>query len=871
MSDSARALRRALLDLARAEAARLRLLCCIAVPDDPARLGALFATLRGLGGLAVATLELRLLSAEPHPPWLAQARAVAANGEVRLQPGPAPNAVPERYDLLLRLDHDLGFGMDALLYWLAARMALKPFGLRPTFLRCAWSEADRLLHASDVAAPRDLAGETTRRCGDWRFVAAADPPGVQLMVPVPSAVPFAPVIPLLAASLTPAAECCLPHLAAPEGDPPLAARPALHRLFRDSDTVLTRAFLRPLLAEAKSAPSVGPARTLAPAGRYRRTPPLLVDTTALDPGARVVSVHNLGRCTQRYEAPLAVTLHDAWVIGDGTLITADHRIIEDSCWEYFASGTPPQLRVGPDGALRVSTEAERFIPGPALLLRRPYGANWGHFLLDAALTLAWAAEHGLTEGAALIVGADDPPRSREVLARLAPGLPVLERWQHENWHVGSLRYLSPVMATPLFRLPEAIAALRRRLLDGRGAGARRLVFLTRGEEPRRRLSNEDALFALAAAAGFERIDPASLPFAEQVALFADAEAVIGVKGAALAGILFCRPGTPVIVLSPAGWPDTLFWDLAAQVSCPYLEIFGPTETADGPVPDRAFHVPPEALARALRVVFPPPLPEGIGAPMIPAPARPPAPAGGPARDEAAGAFYQEVMRRVHAVLAPRRYLEIGTLHGETLRLSRCPSIAVDPAFQVDADIVGEMPLLMMFPLESDVFFARHDPAALLGGPVDLAFIDGLHHAEVALRDFINIERHAHRGTVVLLHDCVPLDVAMTRREQHGAEAAASCRPGWWTGDVWRLLPVLRRWRPNLEITVFDAPPSGLAVIRGLDPESTVLRDHAARVVAELFAEDDAAGFARHVAPLVARSTDALESLLATPPRPGDPE
>jgi hypothetical protein len=124
---------------------------------------------------------------------------------------------------------------------------------------------------------------------------------------------------------------------------------------------------------------------------------------------------------------------------------------------------------------------------------------------------------------------------------------------------------------------------------------------------------------------------------------------------------------------------------------------------------------------------------------------------------------------------------------------------------------------------------------------------------------------------VLLHDCVPLDVAMTRREQHGAEAAASCRPGWWTGDVWRLLPVLRRWRPDLEITVFDAPPSGLAVIRGLDPESTVLRDHAARVVAELFAEDDAAGFARHVAPLVARSTDALESLLATPPRPGAPE
>ncbi len=856
MSDSARALRRALLDLARVEAARLRLLCCIAVPDDPARLGALFATLRGVGGLAVAALEVRLLSAEPHPPWLAQARAVAANGEVRLQPGPAPNAVPEGYDLLLRLDHDLGFGMEALLYWLAGRAALAPFRLRPAFLRCAWSEADRALRATD-AAPRDLAGERLLRCGDWRFVAAEDAPGLRLAEPVPSAVPFAPVLPLLAASLVPAPECCLPH------HPGAAAGPALHRLFRRSDAPLTRAFLRPLLAESGM-----PARVLAPAGSYRRAPPLLVDTTALDAGARGVSVRDLGRCAQPFEAPLAVTLHDARVIGDGTVITADGTIIADSCWEYFASGIPPRLTAGPDGGLRGSAEPERIIPGPALLLRRPYGANWGHFLLDAALTLAWAAAHGLADGAALIVGADEPARAREVLDLLAPGAPVLARWEHENWRVGALRYLSPVMKTPLFRLPAAIAALRARLTEGARPGTRRRLFLTRGAEPRRRLANEDALFALAEAAGFERIDPATLPFAAQVALFRDAEAVIGVKGAALAGILSCPPGTPVIVLSPAGWPDTLFWDLAAQVSCPYLEIFGPTETADGPVPDRAFHVPPEALARALRVAFPPPLPEGRGAPMIPAPARPPTPSGGPARDEAAGAFYQEVMRRVHAALTPRRYLEIGTLHGETLRLSRCPSIAVDPAFQVDAEIVGEMPLLMMFPLESDVFFARHDPAALLGGPVDLAFIDGLHHAEVALRDFINIERHAHRGTVALLHDCVPLDAAMARRDQHGAEAAASCRPGWWTGDVWRLLPVLRRWRPDLEITVFDAPPSGLAVIRGLDPASTVLRDHAARVVAELFAEDDAAGFARHVAPLVARPTDALESLLATPPHSG---
>lgn len=42
---------------------------------------------------------------------------------------------------------------------------------------------------------------------------------------------------------------------------------------------------------------------------------------------------------------------------------------------------------------------------------------------------------------------------------------------------------------------------------------------------------------------------------------------------------------------------------------------------------------------------------------------------------------------------------------------------------------------------SDEFFARSDLHELLGGtPVDLAFIDGMHLFEFALRDFVNLER-----------------------------------------------------------------------------------------------------------------------------------
>ena len=78
--------------------------------------------------------------------------------------------------------------------------------------------------------------------------------------------------------------------------------------------------------------------------------------------------------------------------------------------------------------------------------------------------------------------------------------------------------------------------------------------------------------------------------------------------------------------------------------------------------------------------------------------------------------------------------------GMSLRMAvsgtRC--IGVDPNPILDR----ELPDTRIFTLTSDEFFARHDLRDLLGGPVALAFIDGLHLFEQVLRDFINVERHA---------------------------------------------------------------------------------------------------------------------------------
>lgn len=178
-----------------------------------------------------------------------------------------------------------------------------------------------------------------------------------------------------------------------------------------------------------------------------------------------------------------------------------------------------------------------------------------------------------------------------------------------------------------------------------------------------------------------------------------------------------------------------------------------------------------------------------------------------------GLPYRALLERVHGELAPRSYLEIGIAQGDTLALARAPTLAigVDPEPRVARALP---PHIRVFRETSDAYFAGHDLAGELGGlPLDLAFIDGMHLFEFALRDFINIERRAAPGTRILLHDCYPLDAPTAARERSTT---------FWTGDVWKVVACLKKYRPDLEVRILAAPPSGLAVVRRLDPRSNLL-------------------------------------------------
>ncbi|MEJ0020787.1 MAG: class I SAM-dependent methyltransferase [Acetobacteraceae bacterium] len=193
-------------------------------------------------------------------------------------------------------------------------------------------------------------------------------------------------------------------------------------------------------------------------------------------------------------------------------------------------------------------------------------------------------------------------------------------------------------------------------------------------------------------------------------------------------------------------------------------------------------------------------------------------------DDHAGESYLAILRRMHEALNPRTYLEIGCDTGESLALAKCASIGVDPRHRIKAEAaLGTKPICAIYRTTSDDFFERHDPAAVLGGPIDFAFLDGLHFCEYLLRDFANTERHSQRNSVIALHDCLPVEWPMAERE-HTRKPVRPHHIHSWAGDVWRTALLIKRRRPDLEITAYAAPPTGLVFITNLNPASTTLMD-----------------------------------------------
>ena len=159
------------------------------------------------------------------------------------------------------------------------------------------------------------------------------------------------------------------------------------------------------------------------------------------------------------------------------------------------------------------------------------------------------------------------------------------------------------------------------------------------------------------------------------------------------------------------------------------------------------------------------------------------------------------LKELHSIIDPKTYLEIGVQHGTSLELCgpRTLGIGIDPNPLYTPGSSNKF----LVKATSDKYFKSINNGRAKIAPIDLAFIDGMHQYEYALRDFLNVKNYITKNGIIVFDDVLP-------RNQE--EASRTQCPGDWTGDVWKVYTDLINRSSEITTILVDVKPTGLLVI-----------------------------------------------------------
>lgn len=184
-----------------------------------------------------------------------------------------------------------------------------------------------------------------------------------------------------------------------------------------------------------------------------------------------------------------------------------------------------------------------------------------------------------------------------------------------------------------------------------------------------------------------------------------------------------------------------------------------------------------------------------------------------------GQNYLHFLAELHSRMMFDWYMEIGCRAGKTFGPVRGKTIAVDPFFRVTENVINSKPRLFVFQQTSDDFFADGFLAETKL-KLSFSFLDGMHLFEFLLRDFINTEAVSLSEGVIAMHDCCPSNFPMQSRNYTNLKKGQA-----WTGDVWKLIPIIQEYRPDLKMEILGAAPTGVVLLSNLDPGNRVLSEN----------------------------------------------
>ncbi len=228
------------------------------------------------------------------------------------------------------------------------------------------------------------------------------------------------------------------------------------------------------------------------------------------------------------------------------------------------------------------------------------GKNYYHWIHDAVMRLYQVLER-LPAGTRFIVPAQLPAYKRDSLQLLGiPSERLLPFDGSEIWELERLHFTPPLVHTgndhPLADVWYREAMWER--VGIRAPNPHRRIYISRRHSNHRRFTNEAEVVEILEQHGFETCYAEQLAFRDQVALFAQAQVVVGCHGAGFTNVLFSKPGARVLDVQDPNYRNFAFWNMCEAVGHRYWYFLGDELRVQGA--HHEFRCPPDKLHLTLQ-------------------------------------------------------------------------------------------------------------------------------------------------------------------------------------------------------------------------------------------------------------------------------
>jgi hypothetical protein len=281
-------------------------------------------------------------------------------------------------------------------------------------------------------------------------------------------------------------------------------------------------------------------------------------------------------------SPLYVAaLRNVLVTPQAAIATESGALLIESCYPYRTEDAPAMFDQSfreSGGDITLLVKRLRTLDEPVFYLREHGETGYFHWIHSVLPRLMLRKAVDRRQGFKLLT------RVRERFQRSAldlldvPADSLIDLPDDETVFCPLLFFPAPlVMRGNFWRRPPQIVSFFDELrgnIGNREVKDGPLLYVGRGDAPVRRLVNEDDVVAALAPLGFRKVLLTEKPLDQQIALFAQARAIVAPHGAGLANIAFCQPGTTVIeIVSPDRlWPT--YRAVAARRGLDYGFVLG---------------------------------------------------------------------------------------------------------------------------------------------------------------------------------------------------------------------------------------------------------------------------------------------------------